>query len=139
MDKPRGPCASVVSCAMHSPLLTLIVLPTTTAATLAIATTTTKRLSAYSFSYLLRISRLLSSVGLVSILGTGTNLQRGTIVILWEPTYDAKVAKQIPKRCHRQWQNQDVHHYVLHARTLIELEVDKQRKTKSGFTANDCA
>ena len=119
----------------HSFHKCLLVLPTTTAATLAVATTTTKRLSAYSVSHLLRISRLLSSIGLVSILGTGKNLQRGTIVILCESIYNAKVAKQIPKRCHRQWQNQD----VLHAHTMIELEVDKKRKTKSGITADDCA
>lgn len=41
-------------------------------------------------------------LGLANMMGTGTNLQRATLVILCEPIYNPKIKAQIPKRAHRQ-------------------------------------
>ena len=74
-------------------------------------------------------------LGLANTMGTGTNLQRATVVILCEPVYDPKVKAQVPKRAHRQGNLQEVWYYQLTSQTKIEQLVETKEAAKAGFTA----
>ena len=74
-------------------------------------------------------------IGLASTMGTGTNLQRATVVILCEPVYDPKIKAQVPKRAHRQGNSCEVWYYILTSKTVIENLVETKEARKAGFTA----
>lgn len=74
-------------------------------------------------------------LGLVNMMGTGTNLQRATVAILCKPVYDPKIKSQVPKRAHRQGNPNEVWYYVLTSQTMIENLVEEKQAAKAGFTA----
>ena len=74
-------------------------------------------------------------LGLANTMGTGTNLQRATVVILCEPIYDPKLMSQVPKRAHRQGNSDEVWFYRVTSKTMIENMVEQKQAAKAGFTA----
>jgi len=75
-------------------------------------------------------------IGLAGIMGEGVNLQRAELVILCEPTQKPKLAKQVPKRAHRQGNPNKVYYYVIFSGTDFERIVAEKCKKKAGFSAD---
>ena len=61
-------------------------------------------------------------------MGVGLTLTKATIVILCEPTFNAALLYQMPRRAHRYGQKNVVVFYTLIANTMIEKLVDRKRE-----------
>ena len=72
-------------------------------------------------------------IDLTSTMNTGTNLQRATVIILFEPVYDPKMKTQIPKRIHRQSNSLEISYYTLSSKQLLKslLRLRRQEKRDS--------
>ena len=82
----------------------------------------------------IHVNRLDSLFETIDILSIDHDLQKTSIVTMFEPLYDSKLSFQTFERVHRFDQKKIVTVYIFHASIDIEKSIDEKRKSKKEFT-----